>query len=1194
MSQECFSLSILTFLLVDSLHSSRASAHNASVENKTLSVVSIRGTLACLSHRGQPMLGVIFALYLLTGASTNAFGQTSSTTPKQFDLIQELLGFPAPPPQSDESRQQAGNARFAWNSPPPDDAPLEVLGLYWGQIDDSVKESATQKTRERLIDACAQKPELTASLLKLLPQTPPVNEAIKHIYDENGERLSDGWRDEVKKYLKLHTRYFRDELVADALGAKDDGETGGVTHEDELRTLAELDWTKAEPILKEFAEARMPRRAVLAKTLLYRHYSKEDPKADRLYSDLKNTVENQKALGYSRDRAAEALLSVDWTGRDEWFLKLFSDPTLRKLHDGFYLRRPLVDRVGDDADHWIPVVTKLIGNADRAVHDNAVECLIQFQLRNARRDALTPLLPWLFDPKWSSASDRLRLIQSVDELDIRESIPGLIAVLNQKVDEAERAYAANSLVHFRDPRAIPELRRGVPSIVEAHYRRMFIAALIAAGGLSDSDAASAVEAYAAMKNAKEGAEIFERADYAWPKAPLPAPVSIGQYLAEREAPSEGAMSLLLSRAAVLQSDRPLADLIRDIVHRWPSVIGDRDIAQRIQDESASAHSVLYALRRRDTFSKNCPGAIGASRASGGTQAGLFAVLSGDSQREQEVLSGSDTAAVQSLLASARLVRESLPLDQVAQIYNSGETQLARVAGAYLVADDSPRARQVFSSKSQSLVIVGARQGGGDPGHHSYQDFDKRESELLSLMASDDSFDEVLALLTAGYWGDAGQIVVGRKGETSTITFHDDPARRYRRTLRSEELKTLTDFVTSEKVDDLGPLSQMVFDGMQYEYVHLTNNQGRRVFMNNPGESYSGGSVYDRLCGAFHKLLRTERLAIEYPELTKLPGFEVVIADERFHVMNYWKVGSEERLRIYPGRDRGSGALAFSNLGSVQVTSRIPESEGPAWISIQNGTIITDHPPAAFPSEDPHSVVPEKFQKDNENRQPSALWMLTQTTAAYRVGEFRNKQGFWRFEAGKNPKLLVTDVQSPAVSSDGKWALLAKSTGSWVEPNVVVRVNLASGAVLPVAIPKADTLNPIAYISERKQFLVVREKDPETGSHHPAGPDKPEHWLVDPETGKAEVINGEIRPFTHIGSRPLQPTGDVPGQYWAAIPNEEGDGTDIGQFDAKSFQFSPKLHVPALQFNSQALWVDAAVRIVYITYNSHLLRISLPH
>lgn len=1135
------------------------------------------------------MARFMFALCLLLLTPWNAIGQTAP----QRDLAQELLTFPAPSPQSNESRPQAGAARFSWNSPPPDDAPLEVLGLYWGQINDSAKMPASQKTRERLVEACVAKPEFTASLLKLLPQTPQVQDLVKRLYDENGERVSEGWREEVKKYLKLNSRYFREELVADAMAATDDIETGSVTHEDELTTLARLDWDRAKPILKNFAQAPMPRRAVLAKTLLYLHFQGEGTEGDALFVDLKNTVEDRKGLGYSRDKAADALLSVSWTGRNEWFLKLFSDPTLRNLHDGFYLRMPLVSNVGGDPDHWIPIVTKLIGNSDRAVHDNAVECLIHFQLRNARRDALMPLLPWLADPKWSSASDRLRLIQSVDQLDIQASVPGLIAVLNQRVDEAERAYAANSLVHFRDPRAIPALRQGMPSIADAHYRRMFITALIAAGGLPDTEAASSVEAYAAMKSTKEGSETLERADYSWPKVPPDVPVSIGQYLAERDAPSEGAMSLLLSRAVALESsDRQIAELLRDIVHRWPSTIGDRDIAQRIQSDSASARTVAYALLRRDSFRKNGANAIAASASLSGTPAGIFAVLSGDQHRETEVLKGSDGTAIQSLLASARLIRESLPLDQVERIYNSGDTRLERVASAYLMAEDSPRARQIFSSKSKALVIVGARQAGGDPGHHSYTDFDKLESELLSLMSGDDAYDEAFGLLTAGYWGNAGQIVIGHRGETSTITFYDDPARRYRRTLGAEEVKALRDFIKSERVDDLGPLSQTVFDGMQYEYVHLTKDQGRRVFMNNPGASDSGGSVYDRLCGSFHKLLRNAPLTIEYPDLAKLPGFEVLIADERFYVLNYWKDGTEERLRIYPARDRGSAAVAYLIPGSTKVVSHVPKAEGPTWVWIKGGTIETSDRPDAFPSEDPHSVVPEKFQKDNEDRQPPGLWALTQGFATYRAGEFQEKQGFWKFQAGKEPKLLAADVFSPAVSDDGKWAILAKSSGSSAHTFAVVRMNLASGAMLRVDVPEADTVHAISYIADQKRFLVARAKDPDTGSHKPVGPDKPEYWLVDAETGRAAVTNDEIRPFTHIGARPLQSTGE-PGQYWAAIPNEVGNGTDIGRFDARSSQFTSLLHIPALQFNSQAIWVDAPAKSIYITYRSHLLRASLP-
>src|SRR5205814_1393593 len=112
------------------------------------------------------------------------------------------------------------------------------------------------------------------------------------------------------------------------------------------------------------------------------------------------------------------------------------------------------------------------------------------------------------------------------------------------------------------------------------------------GGLKDQEAGTDIEAYATMASTKEGAESLEKADYAWPKVPLPVPVSIGQYLAEREAPSEGTMRLLLSRAKDVESSNvALAELLRDIVHRWPTAVGDHDIARMIQQGSASARSI---------------------------------------------------------------------------------------------------------------------------------------------------------------------------------------------------------------------------------------------------------------------------------------------------------------------------------------------------------------------------------------------------------------------------------------------------------------------------------------------------------------------------------------------------------------------------------------------------------------------------
>jgi hypothetical protein len=412
-------------------------------------------------------------------------------------------------------------------------------------------------------------------------------------------------------------------------------------------------------------------------------------------------------------------------------------------------------------------------------------------------------------------------------------------------------------------------------------------------------------------------------------------------------------------------------------------------------------------------------------------------------------------------------------------------------------------------------------------------------------------------------------------------------------MAKEEFEQLKSFVRSEKVDDLGPLSQMVFDGMQYEYVHLTPTHGRRVFMNNPGVSDSGGSVYDRLCGVFFKLLGAQRLSIEYPQLSKLPGFEVLVADQRFHVMGFWKEGDKQRFRIYPDRDRGSAAIAFANLGSIQVTSRIPKAEKPIWVSIENGSIMEASAPSIFPPENPNSVVPSEFEKENEERQRSSPAMLSCGAIAYRVGEFHDKSGFWKFEPGKPPKLLFSaDVLSPAISTDCKWALLAKSKGSWVEPNTLVRVDLSNGKVLAVAVPEADTLEPVAYVPEQRRFLAYRAKDEPTDSHKPVGPDAPEYWFVDPETGKGELTYADVRPLAHVGERGLQPT-NTSGEYWAALPSDNNGGTDIGIFDTKVLKFVRKTHIPDLRFNSQALWVDQQANIAYIVYKSHLLQRLLP-
>ena len=54
-----------------------------------------------------------------------------------------------------------------------------------------------------------------------------------------------------------------------------------------------------------------------------------------------------------------------------------------------------------------------------------------------------------------------------------------------------------------------------------------------------------------------------------------------------------------------------------------------------------------------------------------------------------------------------------------------------------------------------------------------------------------------------------------------------------------------------RIDDLGPFEGGAVDGIQLEFVGLTRNGGRRVFMNNP--QLAPGSIYWQLRNTFARL-----------------------------------------------------------------------------------------------------------------------------------------------------------------------------------------------------------------------------------------------------------------------------------------------------------------------------------------------------
>ncbi|MCP4590544.1 MAG: hypothetical protein GY842_07360 [bacterium] len=810
-------------------------------------------------------MGRILSVVLLLATVHLARAWTQEPGDGNRDLIDELLAMPAPAPdwriQARERNDALPVAKRDWfDGQPPEDAPTHVLLPYCverARFGDELP-PLTEKLREKLLQGSERRPGVLPEVLCLLPETPGAHGRVARLLEaaeQSGEQ-SEEWYATVRDWLALHSDRFRPQLIARARGARD--EDGWVDGEEALRALAEKDWAAAQPILREHMAGDQPRVAAVSLALLYLHamHSEGSATSRQLRNQLKRLVSDRSASGFVRHTACEVLMATEWPERDSWFLTLFSDPTI-SITGGWFT--PLLYVVRVDPDYWIPHVATTVGGEDRAAHNAAVRCLEQFHLKDARADALRPLLPWLSYPKWAerrSSTDRLRLIQSLDRVDLPECIEGLVWVAGHDTGFALSA-AAEALAHYCARDAVPVLKAALAREPDEYHRRRVIQAVLTLGGYSVEEKVVAVEAYAREIATEEGSERVTCASRSrGDAAPLAPEVSVGRYLGFYwDAPDEKVARRLMARVQELRTKDVLASQgLWLIIRTWPTVAVDQEIVRRVASDTVDRLSLRSALKRRASLRRNAREELEKLCGRGGAQLGIAACLIGEPERYAQVLDGADPAAQRALLACARLVRESLPLQKVGELLQSANDGVVSAAESYLESEDSTAARQlVLACHPGDARILGARQQ-FDPGHHSYARFERWEDRLREAVKADGGPDEIFALLSAGYWGDEGQRVVYVRGRNAELRFYRDETKHESRKLADKEWRDLRRFLSANLVEDLAPLNVQANDGIQYEYVHLTRHGGRRVFMNNPDTV--GGSVYDQLARRFAGLSRS--------------------------------------------------------------------------------------------------------------------------------------------------------------------------------------------------------------------------------------------------------------------------------------------------------------------------------------------------
>lgn len=488
-------------------------------------------------------LALCFALLLV------GFFIFSPYTRAENNLLNNLLNLPAPPPPNPffESRRPKNTENlYDKNNPPKNDAPIEDLLAYWNiqsaaytALSPNFKPS--EKVLARILDEIEQNPELLPGFLNILPENRETAEFVKRLYDgeSSGVKYERYQKEQIKRWLTFHTNYFSDELARTAQKAADVDEY--VSYHNELLALTRVDFEKARPILERLYGDRTQRVApVLARWAFYRRALAEDSSGDieKYRDELKAVVEDKAATAGMRDLALDALvMEKEWDGRDDWYFSLLADETLHDLRVNGRSYTGLTTILSYvKSEKYVPKMLELVNSGSPAVRGAAIRNLLFF-LNKDNSEVVKALLPWLENPKWAkeaSGSERRSLVQLLQRFHMPESVPGLIAVLNERAsaeaaaknrypnmvgnvsmnanvavmsngyysDEYSsgesypyRSMAIQALATQKDARAISALRLVLPEVNE-YDRGNVVRALLLSGGFTVSEQVEALESIA--------------------------------------------------------------------------------------------------------------------------------------------------------------------------------------------------------------------------------------------------------------------------------------------------------------------------------------------------------------------------------------------------------------------------------------------------------------------------------------------------------------------------------------------------------------------------------------------------------------------------------------------------------------------------------------------------------------------------
>jgi hypothetical protein len=808
------------------------------------------------------------------------------------------------------------NPASAKKAPPADDAPIEDLILYWsirsirGYLDKSSGlPEPSDIVRERLLSAAERRPWILPKLYEFLPQNTDMHDRLYKVLTKDPKEFDyideDSWRESLYRWLQSNTKYLRDELI-EAVRTRDSNEYDKL---DEIEDLARLDWPIAKPLLEKIVAEGRSLSYPTALSLLYERAMKE---ADATQSDAYREILKRLAVEdglsvFSRRTVLESLLREEWVGQEEWYVSLFSDPKILSLDESRrrapanilaieefnralrrsssrrrdlkagVLRLPIPSMTAPRSDsvflsialnlnpgRWIPVVTGLTDHKDPAVRDAAASALVWFLSagfsndgKGAQRDgesAARALLPWLTNPNWVSVPGRTNYIFRLADIDLPESIPGLLWVVDNDEDAYAQEVAVDALTRSCDPRLGPASKQVLSGESNEVAREQMALALAKCGGFSDDEMSAAVEAYADMAAVVEGQQMIKGGASGESEKNLPLNVMTGQALLKSNMSwaTEGFAARLFDRLKELRPDA--AKVILDRIRALPLNVARVKLIERIGDGSANLDDLKLALRERGSLAEDLRFELSDLVRLGGYAGGIAAITMDDSDSQIGILKGKDVKAQIALLAGARYLIEKLPIELLKDLIASPDKTLAQAAENYLEVEGSAAARKpILARRPNERQILGDISCLADY-QNEIGDLKAWEEKLRGEVLEPGGAEEVYALAPAvSSERLKGMVIRVRRGKAE-VSVYDVEGGRKTRPLDEIEFRELKEFTSRPEVEDLGPESWRINKPIvPYEYLRLTKEGGRRVILTGYRSAPKPPSLHEKLADLFYQI-----------------------------------------------------------------------------------------------------------------------------------------------------------------------------------------------------------------------------------------------------------------------------------------------------------------------------------------------------